>query len=285
MVETLEAGASFYSMDRFDAAEASALILRHDIKRFVGVPSMLTAMCQGAMQPGLINVTTAGARLEGNIIAGLRRVAPNADVVEYYGASELGFVTTSRHPGVGVGQAFPGVTIDIRQHGQPVPPGTVGMIWLRTPLAIDAYLWHDGSTGFRQDGDWVSVGDLGRMDANGNLFLLGRGDNMVITGGHNVYPDEVAAVLHAHTAVADAYVIGVPDDYLGTRLEAVVSPYSEADLDAESISQVCANALPRYKIPRQFWIATEWPLTPSGKVAQATLARWIGQHDKRLVPL
>ncbi len=294
LAETLHAGASFTAMARFLAAAAFDLA-GSGIQRFVGVPTMLAGLLHEAQSRGqslpLTQITTAGATLARPLLHGLPQAFPQARITEYYGASELGFVSLAHHDptgdgrltrrGRGVGRAFPGVTIAIRENGRDAPSGTIGTIFVKSPHTIAGYLFAQGPHAFSREAEWASVGDLGALDADGNLTLAGRADGMVITGGYNVYPEEIAAVLMETPGIDNALVLGVPDDYLGQRLVALVSGKAVP----AKLAACCAARLPRYKVPRAFFRLREWPLTQSGKIARGAIERWIATGDPALEPI
>ncbi|MFZ5965481.1 class I adenylate-forming enzyme family protein [Thalassococcus sp. BH17M4-6] len=295
LAETLDAGACFHAMGRFSASTAWDLMADHRLARLVCVPSVIDALYIAAPDraplDSLRQVTTAGAKLDDRLLAELSRIAPRANVTEYYGASELGFVTTASHrpdePRIaggraGVGHPFPGVEIDIRA---PLESGE-GTIWVRSAQTIDGYLWQDGATAFRRDRDWATVGDIGRIDGNGALRIIGRADGMVISGGNNIYPEEVATCLRHHPAITEAAVIGLPDPSLGQAVVAVLG--LDAQKPAPTVAELtthCGAHMQKYKVPRRFLITQEWPMTASGKIATGQLAQWIEKEDARLVPL
>ncbi len=300
-METLDAGATFYALPRFQPSAVWQLLSQKAIGRLVAVPTVLEALCRhaddhGETLPALGQVTTAGARLERHLLERVSNVAPNTDITEYYGASELGFVSTAHHDrkpdgtldltGNRVGQAFPGVALSIRDGGQELPPGQAGMIYVRSPQVIGGYVSGDDGSGLRRDGPWASVGDLGKLDSNGTLTLLGRCDDMVITGGNNVYPDEIAVCLCSLPDIVKALVLGRTDTYLGQALVAVVEFAAGAVLtDAATLTAACSSVLPRYKIPRQFFTLADWPLTATGKIETGTVQKWMNTGDQRLLPL
>lgn len=294
LAETLHAGACFHGMARFAAAPAFDW-LSGDITRLVAVPTMLEALAREAQAREATlptrQITTAGAALPEALLARLPGAFPHARITNYYGASELGFVSLAHHApdgagglathSRGVGRAFPGVEIEIRVADHPAPPGTLGTVFVKSPHPIEGYLFAPGETAFTRRDGWASVGDLGALDAAGNLTLAGRADGMVISGGYNIYPQEVAEVLAAAPGVSGAQVLGLPDAYLGARLVGVVSGAASG----AALAAFCAAHLPRYKVPRAFFALDDWPLTASGKVARATLEHWIQHADPRLTPL
>ncbi|MDQ1373531.1 MAG: 3-oxocholest-4-en-26-oate---CoA ligase, partial [Actinomycetota bacterium] len=112
---------------------------------------------------------------------------------------------------------------------------------------------------------WSFAGDLGTVEADGTVTLLGRGSACVNTGGEKVYPEEVEDVLKAHPAVFDALVVGVPDDRWGERVAAVVQTRTGDDLSLEELQEHCRTKLAGYKVPRQVHVVERTPRQPSGK--------------------
>ncbi|WP_064692756.1 class I adenylate-forming enzyme family protein [Rhizobium aegyptiacum] len=275
LVEALDAGATFHSVGKWDAG-AVARILSSGIERLVAVPTHIAGIARawaGEPMASLRDVLTAGAKLNFNEVEAMRRLFPKARIREYYGASEIGFMTVSTLVGSAtdfpidrVGQAYPGVEISIRDPEEnDVGTDVPGTIFVNSDLIADGYLWGDDGQAFRATPAGATVGDLGEIDENGMLRVIGRAGGMMISGGNNVYPAEVESTLKTCPGVEDAVVFGLPDAYYGQRIVAVVS--GEA-MDAKMLAEHCAGRLPRFKIPRQFYHIGLWPLTSSGKIAR-----------------
>ncbi|RUM22230.1 long-chain fatty acid--CoA ligase [Rhizobium vallis] len=276
LVEALDAGATFHSVGKWDPG-AVARVLSSGIERLVAVPTHIAGIARAwAGKPALTSlrdVLTAGAKLNLNEIESMRRLFPQARIREYYGASEIGFMTVSTlvggkidFPIDRVGQAYPGVELSIRDPEEnDVGTDVPGTIFVRSDLIADGYLWGDDGQAFRVTEAGATVGDLGEIDANGMLRVIGRSGGMMITGGNNVYPAEVESALKTCPGVEDAVVFGLPDPYYGQRIVAVIS--GEAT-DAKIIADHCASKLARFKIPREFHHIGSWPMTSSGKIAR-----------------
>ncbi|MEP2530156.1 AMP-binding protein [Shimia sp.] len=288
--ETLDAGASFYGLDHFDAFAASHLMHTQPVRRLVAVPSMIQTIATRGPFADMTNVTTAGSKLDAHRLTELRSAFPAATIHEYYGASELGFVSVAHHAQTGssapphsVGHPFAHVDMRMMQDGSDVEPGQDGTIFVRGDLAIAGYLSGGRNSGFRRQGDWATVGDIGRQNDDGSLTLLGREGGMVLSGGFNVYPQEVAAHLTNCPGVDSAVVLSQPDRARGQVLAAVILP--APDFKPQNLHNHIARHLPRYKTPRAFYTVAAWPRTQSGKIAQATLETWLTESDPRLAPL
>ena len=126
---------------------------------------------------------------------------------------------------------------------------------------------------FRSTGDWMHTGDLGYFDDDGFLFIVSRKKELIIRGGYNVYPSEIENVLHAHPAVAEAAVVGIPDERLGEEVMAVVIRQPSAELLEYDLAAYCRERLAAYKCPRIFEFRTELPKNTLGKILKDELVR------------
>ncbi len=147
-------------------------------------------------------------------------------------------------------------------------PGEIGGIYVRGDLSFEGYT--DGGTKREIDG-LLSSGDLGYLDEEGRLFVVGRDDDMIVSGAENVFPQEVEELLLAHEAIADAAVVGVPDEEFGQRLRAYVVPAGEP-LSADDVRDHVRAGLASFKVPRDVVFIDELPRNPTGKVLKRELA-------------
>lgn len=286
LTETLLAGGTFHSARHFEATQALETIRGNDIRRLVLVPTMLRRLCEGAAVETAEAITVAGAKLtaaDHNLCAGH---FPKADIREYYGASELGFITVTT-PGdpassTAVGKAFPGVRLSVLDDaGKALPAGDTGTIFVESPLVATGYLGAGDGAGLARFGTLATVGDLGFLEADGTLHLLGRSGGMILSGGNNIYPIEVEAALLSLPDVRAAHVFGIDHADLGSELVAVVEPRS-SDLSPDAFRAAMAKVLPRYKQPRRLWLCRAMPATPSGKVAAKTVRQWVVEDSDAL---
>ncbi|TVR96558.1 MAG: fatty-acyl-CoA synthase [Rhodospirillales bacterium] len=294
VVETAAAGATAHLLPRFDAEAALACLADAPIVRIHGVPTMYAAMVEAASRnkrcfSGVRTVLSAGAKLAPSLRSALAQVFPEAEIIEYYGASETSFVTVARGrenpPPDSVGRPFPGVGIVIRRSdGEPAAAGETGRLCLQSAMLCSGYLGRQDGSGFRIGADgWATVGDLGRVDRDGWVYLAGREGDMVVTGGVNVYPAEVEAALARLPEVAETVVFGVADPYWGERLIAVVRWAGGAVLGREELRRRLAAELSRPKCPQQFFVTDRFPLTGGGKVAVTRLRQQVISGDPGLI--
>ena len=165
---------------------------------------------------------------------------------------------------------MPGVRVRILDKaGRALPPDTTGRIFVGSHLSFEGY-----TGGGSKDvvGGLMATGDLGHLDRWGRLFIEGREDDMIISGGENVFPDEIEECLADHHAVAQVAVIGVPDDEFGQRLKAFVVLNQGAKADQESLQQHVRERLARYKVPREIVFLPNLPRNATGKVLKRNLA-------------
>jgi fatty-acyl-CoA synthase len=192
-----------------------------------------------------------------------------------YGSTETGFSTIATPadlravPGT-VGRATVGATIAILDDDRaPVPEGEGGHVFIGGDLLFEGY----GEGGSKEVFDGLmNTGDLGYLDSEGRLFIDGREDDMIVSGGENVFPQEVEDVLRAHAAVADVAVIGVEDAEFGQRLDAFVVIRPGADVGEDDLKAHVKASLERYKVPRQVVFVDDLPRNAMGKLLRSRLA-------------
>jgi acyl-CoA synthetase (AMP-forming)/AMP-acid ligase II/NAD(P)-dependent dehydrogenase (short-subunit alcohol dehydrogenase family) len=169
-----------------------------------------------------------------------------------------------------VGRPAAGVTVKILdEHGRERPSGETGRIFIGSPMLFEGYT--GGGAGKEVIGGLMSTGDVGHFDDRGRLFIDGRDDDMIVSGGENVFPQEVEELLSAHEAVADAAVFGVPDEDFGQRLAASVVRKPDAPVSAEELQAFVRQRLARYKVPREIEFVDELPRTSTGKLQRRRL--------------
>lgn len=196
---------------------------------------------------------------------------------ETYGFTEAGVVTDLcpadqlRKPG-SVGRAFPMVDVQLLDDlGQPVKRGEVGEIFVSSPWLFNGYWQQPAETAACTRNGYVSAGDLARQDEEGCYYIVDRKKDMVVSGGLNIYPREIEETLFLHPGVADAAVIGVPDQKWGERLLGFIVARTSHATTAADLEAHCRAALAAYKVPREFRFLDELPRNISGKVLKRVL--------------
>ena len=165
----------------------------------------------------------------------------------------------------------------------PVPNGTTGEIVARGPQLMKGYWNRPEETAEALRGGWMHTGDAGCVDDEGYLYIQDRVKDMIVSGGENVYPRVVEEVLFQHPAIADAAVIGVPDERWGETVKAIVVLRPGMNATPDEIIEFCRGKLGRFERPRSVDFADDLPRTPSGKVLKRALREpyWVG-HQRRV---
>jgi fatty-acyl-CoA synthase len=156
----------------------------------------------------------------------------------------------------------------VDEKGDEVPVGTTGRIFVGSELLFEGYTAGESKEMLDQ---LMSTGDLGHLDEAGRLFVEGREDDMIVSGGENVFPQEVEELLRAHDAVADAAVVGVPDEHFGQRLKAVVVVRDDHGVSPDALKAYVRANLSRFKVPRDVELVDDLPRNPTGKVLRKEL--------------
>jgi acyl-CoA synthetase (AMP-forming)/AMP-acid ligase II/NAD(P)-dependent dehydrogenase (short-subunit alcohol dehydrogenase family) len=274
-------GAAVVLRRRFNADNVLADIARHRVAVMIAVPSMLKRLLDAPEAArsqhdvsSLRAVLSSGSSLNADL--GQRFMqAFGPCLYNLYGSSETGFGTIATPedlqaaPGT-VGYPPVGTEVRILGHdGQPLPAGQVGRVYLQSGLAFAGYT--GGGTKQVIDG-YMDSGDCGHCDVPGRLFIDGRADDMVISGGEKLFPLEIEEALAAHPAVAEAAVIGVPDDEFGQRLRAFVVVCPDATVSAENLRDYLKERVARFKLPREFVFLPQLPRNAIGKVVKRELS-------------
>jgi malonyl-CoA/methylmalonyl-CoA synthetase len=211
-------------------------------------------------------------------------------ILERYGMSETVMLTSNPYDpadgerrGGTVGFPLPGVELRIRDdEDRELGTGEIGGIEVRGPNVFAGYWRMPEKTRdeFTADG-WFKTGDVGRLDTDGRLTIVGRSKDLVISGGYNVYPAEVESVLNEMPGVAESAVIGVPHPDFGEAVVAVVVPRPEASPDPEALIAGLKARIANFKVPKRIFVAAELPRNTMGKV-QKNLLR--DEHQRLFAP-
>lgn len=270
---------------RFDPEKAVAAIGEHRPAAFAAVPVMaqrileLPADVLAAVDTSSLRIIAlSGSALPGDLATEL--MDRFGDIVyNLYGSTEVAWATIATPadlraaPGT-AGSPPPGTVLRITDaSGHPCPNGAAGRIFVGNEMLFDGYT---GGGDKDRVGGLMATGDVGRVDQAGRLFIEGRDDEMIVSGGENVFPSEVEDLLASHDAVAEAAVIGVADDEFGQRLKAFVVLREGAELSAEDAKRYVKATLASYKAPREVEFLAELPRNATGKVLKRDLLALTG---------
>lgn len=220
-------------------------------------------------------VYTSGAVAEKELLLETKRLFPKAGIFNVYGLTEAGPRVTAQGIGGGmnkpgsVGKPIRGISLIIKnQEGQNCKSGETGRIFVKTPSLMLGY-WNDPESTQAKIGDgWLDTGDLGTMDEDGELFVLGRADEVIIRGAHNIDPYRIENVIRRFPGVANCIVFGVPDSTSGHRVVCAIQTEDGVSLEHQKIIVHCREYLAPYECPQVICRWEEIPLTPSGKVSR-----------------
>lgn len=296
---TVRLGGTVVIMEEFDAERWLSLVERYRVTHCQMVPTMFNRLLR---LPPDVRARYDLSSLECVVHAAAPCPVPVKQamidwlgpiIVEYYGATESNGITFCSsqewlaHPGT-VGRAVVGELLILDDRGEPCPAGADGTVWFRGATNFEYF---DDTVQTAQsrspDGSASTVGDVGHVDEDGYLYLTDRKTYMIISGGVNVYPQETENLLSTHPAVADAAVIGVPNEDLGEEVKAVVQPVDPAMAGphlAEQLIGFCRDNLAHVKCPRSIDFVDELPRLPTGKLQKRLLrdAYWAGHRTRIL---
>ncbi len=277
---SLVAGATVVLQRRFDAESVLAAVEEHRVTVLAAVPVMIQRIMT-LPESVRDRYDTSSLRVVGLSGSPLPDSLAHAfmdafgDIVHsLYGSTEVGWaaIATPRDLREAPGTAgFPPRGTIVRivdDEGQEVPTGTTGRIFVGSELLFEGYTAGESKEMLDK---LMSTGDLGHLDEDGRLFVEGREDEMIVSGGENVFPQEVEELLREHEAVLDAAVIGVPDEQFGQRLKAVVVPRDGAAVSPDDLRAYVRANLSRFKVPRDVELVDELPRNPSGKILRREL--------------
>jgi acyl-CoA synthetase (AMP-forming)/AMP-acid ligase II len=289
-------GAPIVVLRKFDPARWIHLVKEHrvtntfsaptQLKRIVSLPAEELAQADMSSMVTLIaNAAPVPYALKEEIIAKLG----DGFLYEVYGSTELGVDTVLepadqlRKPG-SCGKPYGGIQVRIvKEDGTDAAVGEPGELFVRTTLAMDGYHRTAEQLAELQGSEWKSVGDVAYVDDEGFVYICDRKKDMIISGGVNIYPAEIEAVLYAHPQVLDAAVFGVPDEEWGERVHAIVQPKPGETIDVAELRAFAEPRLARYKQPREYEIRHELPRTDSGKLLKRVLRDEFWQDREKSV--
>jgi fatty-acyl-CoA synthase len=267
---------TFVMRRRFDPAATLALVEEHGADAIAAVPVMCQRMIDVEEQPdtsSLRIVALSGSALAPTLAT--RFMDRFGDVLySLYGSTEIAYVSVAgpgdlREAPTTAGRVLQGVSVRIVDpDDRDVAKGEVGRIFAGSGMSFDGYTSGEDKTRL---GNLASIGDVGRIGEDGRLYVEGRDDDMIVSGGENVFPAEVEDVLHSHPDVADVAVVGVADEKFGQALVAHVVLREGADASAEDLRSHVKSQLANYKVPREVVFHDALPRNETGKVLKREL--------------
>ncbi|MEP7457199.1 malonyl-CoA synthase [Phyllobacterium sp. SB3] len=277
---TLVSGASMFLLPKFDSAQVLSLMPR--ATTMMGVPTFYVRLLQNE---GLNHAAVAGMRLfisgSAPLLADTHRAfreRTGQAILERYGMTETNMNTSNPYEGPRiagtVGLPLPGVSVRVAdpETGAPLAGDETGMIEVKGPNVFKGY-WRmpeKTKSEFREDGFFIT-GDLGKIDSQGYVHIVGRGKDLVISGGYNIYPKEVESEIDMLPGVVESAVIGIAHPDFGEGVTAIVVRRSDAKIDEKTILGALNERLARYKQPKQIIFVDDLPRNTMGKVQKNVL--------------
>jgi acyl-CoA synthetase (AMP-forming)/AMP-acid ligase II len=277
-------GASLVILPAFDPAAFAAAVAAHRPTVTCLVPTAMQMLLDHGSTPGDFSsfrrILYAGSTIGQHTLQQALDVF-GCDFVQFYGTTETFIITLLRpeqhrlqDPDLlkSCGQPMPHVEVRIVDAGgREAPYGDVGEVLVRSPWTFGGY-WNkpDATTTAITDG-WYRTGDVGIRDQDGNLYLVDRLKDMIVSGGENIYSAEVERALAAHPSVASVAVVGGPDEIWGERVVAFVVPQPDTPVSVPDLVSHCRGLIAGYKVPKEIHLIGALPHTASGKVGKAVL--------------
>ncbi len=273
-------GSTLVVRRRFDPQRTLDSLSEHRATAMIAVPIMLRRMIDlgpaalsGRDLAALRIIFVAGSQLGSGLCTEVMRVFGPV-VYNMYGSTEVAYATIATPEDLAaepncVGQVVPGAVVKLfDEQGRVVAGGIRGRIFVANGIEFDGYT--GGGAKESIDG-LIATGDIGHFDAAGRLFVDGRADDMIVSGGENVFPGEVEEALASHPDILDAAVIGVADDEYGQRLRSFVAVRPGVSLTQSDVKDYVRERLARFKVPRDVRFVDVVPRNPTGKVVRRLL--------------
>jgi len=277
-------GGSVAIMEQFDAHAALRAIEQHRVTWGFMVPFMLerilalSPQARRAYDLGSLRMLISGAsNLSTRTKEGILEAFPGVALHEFYGATEAGVITNLRPEDQKrktrcVGRPVFDTEIEIRgEDGRALAQGEIGDIWLCGPTIFSGYYNAPVKTAEVFRGDWCTIGDVGRVDEEGYLYLVDRRKDLIKSGGVNIYPVEIEEVLLTDASVGEVAVIGVPHAVWGEAVHAVLVPRPDCVIDEAALLERCRSRLAGYKVPKSVEIREVLPRNANGKILKRML--------------
>jgi long-chain acyl-CoA synthetase len=286
-------GGKLVMMFKWDPARALELIERERVTSFGGVPAMVWQVLEHPDfktrdLSSVQSVGYGGAPAAPELVRRIKESFPTSSPGQGYGLTETSSVTTLiggadylAHPdSVGA----PVAVVDLKicdEQGHEVALGDVGEVWIGGPNVVKGYWRKPEATAESFPGGWLKSGDVGRVDAEGFLYLVDRAKDMLIRGGENVYCVEVESVLYEHPAVMDAAVVGIPHKVLGEEVGAVVQIVPGKDVTEHELQAHVGAKLAGFKVPVKIELRSEpLPRNANGKILKRDLKREMEKYSR-----
>ncbi|OAB40442.1 AMP-binding protein [Paenibacillus antarcticus] len=278
IMQSLYRGATFHISKDFNAKNVLQLCKQiPDMIVFV-VPTMIESLMKEVISPEtqIQALISSGGKWTEASKNKCKEVFDSAKLYEFYGSSEASYISyldikEENRPN-SVGRPFQSVEVSIRdEQFQEVATGSIGQLYIRSDMIFKGYYQLPEKTKAAFRDGWLIIGDFIYMDQDGYLHMAGRSNNMMVTGGLNVFPEEVESVLQQIPEIEEVMVLGVSDIYWGEQVTAIVKWKGQQRLSTEDIKTYCRKHLAGYKAPKQIITVDQFIYTSSGKIARQVM--------------
>ncbi|MBY0598683.1 acyl-CoA synthetase [Bacillus bingmayongensis] len=282
-ISALYLGQTVCLVEKFIPNHILSILKQEKISVMYTVPTMLEALYkEESVIEQEMKIISSGAKWEAEAKQKVKNVFPHAKRYEFYGASELSFVTAlteleSERKASSVGKPCHNVQIRIcNEKGKELKQGEIGTVYVKSDQFFMGYVLNgDLSCQVTEDG-WMTVYDIGYQDEEGFLYIVGREKNMILFGGINIFPEEIESVLSTHPDIKEIVIVGIKDEYWGEKPVAIV----KGKATKQELKSFCLQRLSSFKIPKEWYFIDEIPHTSSGKIAREVAKRIIEKQAK-----
>ncbi|MFF1994124.1 acyl-CoA synthetase [Bacillus mycoides] len=282
-ISALYLGQTVHIMRKFVPVQVLSSIEMENISVMYTVPTMLESLYkENKVIESEMKIISSGAKWEAEAKEKMKNMFPYAKRYEFYGASELSFVTAlvdeeSERKPTSVGKPCHNVQVRIcNEAGEEVQVGEVGTVYVKSDQFFMGYVSDGAIIPQLSEGGWMTVQDVGYQDEEGFIYIVGREKNMILFGGINIYPEEIESLLYMHPAVEEIVVVGIKDSYWGEKPVAIV----KGSATKQQLKSFCLQRLSSFKIPKEWYFVDEIPYTNSGKIARNAAKNMIENREK-----
>lgn len=282
-ISALYEGQTVHVMRKFIPDQVLDKLETENISVMYTVPTMLESLYkENRIIDNKMKIISSGAKWEAEAKEKIKSIFPYAKKYEFYGASELSFVTAlvddeSEKKPNSVGKPCHNVQVRIcNEAGEEVQLGEIGTVYVKSDQFFMGYILDGVLVPELTEEGWMTVHDVGYKDEEGFIYIVGREKNMILFGGINIYPEEIESVLYTHQAVEEIVVVGVKDSYWGEKPVAIV----KGSATKQQLKSFCLQRLSSFKIPKEWYFVDKIPYTNSGKVARIAAESIVRNQEK-----
>ena len=277
VLEALHLGLDAYALDELRPKSQCSAIIKHKITNLYATPTqlrMLTRHAENQCLPSVRLILCGGGDLDSLTQQAAQALCPNAAIHVFYGAAETSFITVSdKNTPIGsVGQRYPGATLRILDTQGEQTKG-IGEVWVKSPYLYNGYL-SGASEHTKIHNGFVTVGEMGQLDSNGNLWLKGRKTRMIRIADQSVFPEQIEAFIATLPDLGPNAVVPIPDKIRGNRLVAVLQG-TEDQKTAAAVQDQCRHKFGALACPTRVLFHPAFPTLPSGKIDLVALTTWL----------